>query len=245
MELVNTGRSDIVINGGESREPWAVAIRNQYGPLSQFVRKFNTTQQKYCLDNVRKAVFGHLPTFGRVAAAYGEKAFACYINTHLTAVVMKMGEEQPMDAVDIQSLAESIIESRKGRVLCFTTVLGFFHALKTGEYDIYGRLTPFKVMEAFRKYCDKMATEEDKYLREREEVEAKIAFEKSRTRSVSWKEYAALRRINDRDCMSYAARTAQEYRDTKSGVVAFLECVKRLTDILSFVSDLMQIKKIS
>lgn len=245
MELINTGRRELMQPGARSGEPWAVAIREQYGPIEGFVRRFGIDQQKYCLENVGKAVMNHLPTFGRVAAAYGEKAFSAFINTHLTSVILKMGEERRMDAIDIQSVSEAIIESRHGRTLCFTTVLGFFHALKTGEYDIYGQLTPFKIMEAFRKCCDKMAALEDKYFREREDFERKLEFEKSRQRAISWEQYAAMKGIKDRNCHAYAQRLVKEEREALNGAGVFLGLMKNLVFMVSIVSDLIKIKKIS
>ncbi len=245
MELTNTGRGEVMQTGAQSNEPWAVAIRGQYGPMERFIRRFSVNQQKYCLENVGKAVQGHLPTFGRVAAAYGEKTFAAFINTHLTSVVLKMGEDRRMDAVDMQSVSEAIVESRKGRVLCFTTVLGFFHALKTGEYDIFGQLTPFKIMEAFRKYCDKMAVVEDKLLREREDFERRLEFEKSTRMSVNWEQYAAMRGIKDKDYMTYTARTAREYRESKALALLFLGLAKELVSTVLFVSGLAKERKIS
>ena len=180
MELIKSNRNTGLVK--VSHEPWALAIRTQYGELPDFVTKFSTKVQRYCAQNMVKAVEDDLPTFGRIIATYGQEGIAGLINTHLTEAVVMMGEDRDVDPYDVQFIASAIVESERFRLLRFPTVLGFFHLLKCGEFDIYGKVTPRKVLEAFRKYA---VTAQEK--------ENRIAYEKEqRDRREEWDRHAAL-----------------------------------------------------
>ena len=244
MELTTARRDLSHMSVGDGKS-WALAIRQRYGDLQSFAMRFPPAVQAVCASNTKRAVENDVATFGRIVATYGEREMAGLISTHIADAIIFMGEEGDVDPNDIRFTAESICSGERFRTLRFPSIFGFFHLLKTGEFDIYGKVTPRKILEAFRKYAERQQAKEDRFAYEKQCREEEAERKARSAGAVSWKEYATLRGIKDRDYMSYAARTAREYRDAKSGVMVFLECVKSLTDILSFVSDLMQIKKIS
>lgn len=166
MELIHTNPRAAAIT--TTRQPWAVAIRERYGALPDFASKFSPRAQKYCAQNMVKAVRMRFPSFGRIVITYGEAGIAALVATHITDAILRMGEDRDVDSYDVQFIAEAICQSERFRSLRFTTILGFFHLLKCGEFDIYGKVTPHKVLEALRKYADEAEAKENRILIELE-----------------------------------------------------------------------------
>lgn len=167
MELIRTNRDTQLTTARQ--EPWALAIREQYGDLPTFAAKFSIQQQKYCARNMVKAVENNLPTLARIIGTYGEEGVSGIINTHITDAILRMGEDRDVDPADVQFIAEAICEGDRFRILRWPTILGFFHLLKCGEFDIYGKVTPRKVLEAFRKYAIDAKAKENRIAYEKEQ----------------------------------------------------------------------------
>ena len=219
------------------QEPWAVAIREKYGELPAFAAKFTPAVQKYCARNIAKAVEDDLPTFGRIVSTYGEKGIAGLINTHMTEAILRMGEDRDVDPADVQFISEAICESDRFRLLRLPSVFGFFHLLKCGEFDIYGKVTPRKILEAFRKYAIDQQARENRIAYEKEDREAREEATRHAASTISWEEYAARHGIPEEDWGTYAQRQAREYQERQRFWANVGDLIHRLTATMTFIAD--------
>lgn len=216
MELTPSRRGTTALTT-TSQEPWAIAIREQYGALPAFGARFSPKVQKYCAQNMAKAIEGNLPTFGRIVAAYGEEGIATLIAAHISDALLRLGEERDADPYDVRFTAGAICQSERFRLLRFTTVLGFFHLLKCGEFDIYGRVTPRRILEAFRKYAIEAQAQENRLAYEKACREKEAEMERDRQEAISWEQYAASKGLPDASLMDYAIRVIQEGKPDSAG----------------------------
>lgn len=246
MELIPSNRRRQETGLALREQPWAVAIRKTYGELPAFAAKFTPTVQKYCARNVVKAVEDDLPTFGRIITTYGEKGIAGIINTHMTEAILRMGEDRDVDPADVQFIAEAICESDRFKLLRFPSIFGFFHLLKCGEFDIYGKVTPRKILEAFRKYAIEQQARENRIAYEKECREAdeerdrwtREAREQTGPNPLKdWEAYAAERGLPDKDLISYINREAREYREARAFWSNLAELIARFRAIICFIAE--------
>lgn len=216
-----------------SQKPWALAIRKQYGELPAFAAKFTPAVQKYCAANIRKAVEDELPTFGRLVNAYGEAGIAQIINAHMTDAILRMGEDRDVDPYDVQFISEAICQSERFRLLRFPSVFAFFHLLKCGEFDIYGKVTPRKILEAFRKYAIEQQARENRIAYEKECREQREERDRWAAQSSTWEDYARSRGIPDMNWAAYVCRMADQYQAQKK----FIELLFQFMAIIRFIAD--------
>lgn len=216
MELTPSRRDTTALTT-ISQEPWALAIREEYGSLPAFAARFTPQVQKYCAQNMVKAVENNLPTFGRIVSTYGEEGIGAIVATHMTDAILRMGEDRDVDPYDVQFIASAICESERFKTLRFTTVLGFFHLLKCGEFDIYGKVTPRKILEAFRKYAIEAQAQENRLAYEKACREKEAEMERDRQEAISWEQYAASKGLPDASLMDYAIRVIQEGKPDSAG----------------------------
>lgn len=216
MELTPSRRDTTALTT-ISQEPWALAIREEYGSLPAFAARFTPQVQKYCAQNMVKAVENNLPTFGRIVSTYGEEGIGAIVATHMTDAILRMGEDRDVDPYDVQFIASAICESERFKTLRFTTVLGFFHLLKCGEFDIYGKVTPRKILEAFRKYAIEAQAKENRIAYEKACREKEAEMERHRQEAISWKQHAASKGLPDASLMDYAIRVIQEGEPNSAG----------------------------
>lgn len=239
MEFMPSRRQETALTT-TSQEPWALAIREQYGQLPAFAARFTPKVQKYCAQNMVKAVENNLPSFGRIVSTYGEEGISAIVATHMTDAILRMGEDRDVDPYDVQFIASAICESERFKTLRFTTVLGFFHLLKCGEFDIYGKVTPRKILEAFRKYAIEAQAKENRIAYEKECREQEAERDRSRANAVSWEEFAASKGIPDASFMAYAARMAREEQARKDFWKNFADMLYTLVSIIAFIADWQQ-----
>lgn len=252
MELINSNRQEkglVVAN----QDPRAVAIRERYGDLASFTTRYSPAKQRQCYQNVAKAVEAGAPTFCAIKRAYGDQAIIAFVKTHVAEAIIRMGEDRDVDPADVQFIAEAIIDSERTQTLTLASVLGFFYRLKCGEFDIYGKVTPRKVLEAFRKYATEQQAKENRIAFEQEQRLKAEEDERHRRESVSWEEFAERNGIDPEGGMAgYIARQAAEYREKKrleelrkqppGKLIA--EAITSLTSVISFVVEYCRIKKI-
>ena len=236
MELIPSNRRQETGLATRSQQPWAIAIRETYGELPAFTKKFTPAAQRYCAANTRKAVEDSLPTFGRIVATYGEKGIASIINTHITEAIARMGEDRDVDPYDVQFIAEAICESDRFKTLRFPSIFGFFHLLKCGEFDIYGKVTPRKILEAFRKYAIDQQARENRMAYEKECREAEEERERSRAAAVKWEDYAAAHNLPDKDWASYVIRSAKEYQERQALWSNLAGALRTLIGVITFIA---------
>ena len=221
----------------KSQQPWAIAIRQTYGELPAFAAKFKPAVQKYCAKNIAKAVEDDLPTFGRIVSTYGEQGIAKLINTHMTEAILRMGEDRDVDPADVQFISEAICESDRFRLLRFPSVFGFFHLLKCGEFDIYGKVTPRKILDAFRKYAIDQQARENRLAYEKECRENKEADILHSAQAITWTEYASSHGIPEEDWGTYAQRQAREYQERQRFWANVGDLIHRFTATMTFIAD--------
>ena len=239
MELTSSRSKTALATTGQ--EPWALAIRKSYGNLPAFATKFSPAVQKYCAQNMLKAVENDLPTFGRIVSTYGEEGVGALVATHMTDAILRMGEDRDVDPHDVQFIAEAICQSDRFKTLRFTTVIGFFHFLKCGEFDIYGKVTPRKILEAFRKYAIEAQAKENRIAYEKDCREAEAAREQARAHSVTWEQYAAANDIKDPSFAAYLARTSREHIARRDFWKNLADMVKKFSRLIAYIA--IELKK--
>lgn len=236
MELTPSRRDTTALTT-ISQEPWALAIREEYGSLPAFAARFTPKVQKYCAQNMVKAVENNLPSFGRIVRTYGEEGIGAIVATHMTDAILRMGEDRDVDPYDVQFIASAICESERFKTLRFTTVLGFFHLLKCGEFDIYGKVTPRKILEAFRKYAIEAQAKENRIAYEKDCREAEAERERSRANAISWEEFAKSHGIPDGDIASYMIRKGHEAAARRRFWKDLSNLIYTLCSIITFIAD--------
>ena len=237
MEIIKSNRAETALATTGSQAPWALAIREEFGQLPDFALRFAPKAQKYCAQNMVKAVENNLPNFARIIATYGEPGIAGLINTHITDAVIKMGEEGDVDPYDVQFIAEAITGSERFRTLRFTTVLGFFHLLKCGEFDIYGKVTPRKILEAFRKYAVEAQAKENRIAYEMEQRQAEAERREWAKTRVSWQEWATGQGITDPDPQTYFQRMMAEENARRQIWKVIADLIQTITTVISLCLD--------
>lgn len=251
MELLPSNRrpdnSGALVQG----DPHALAVRQQYGDLPQLCKTFGTSAQRYCAQNVEKAIRGGVPTFAAIVRTYGEDGVAGLIGVHITEAILRMGEDQDVDEYDVDFIAHAICESERFRLLSMASILRFFHLLKCGEFDIYGKVTPRKILEAFRKYAIEQQARENRIAYEIEKEKKAQTDEEARRNAVSWEEWAASQGIDPKISFTqyFAQRMAEGRREReealkpkKSAMELFADVLAQLISVLSFVDEYMGIK---
>lgn len=190
MELLPSNRRPDNSGALVATDPRAVAVRKHYGDLPQFCTTFGITAQRYCALNVEKAIRGGVPSFAVIVRTYGEDGVAGLIGLHITEAILRMGEDQDVDEYDVDFIAHAICESERFRPLSMASILRFFHLLKCGEFDIYGKVTPRKILEAFRKYAIEQQAKENRIAYEMENERQEREREEARRNAVPWEVWA-------------------------------------------------------
>lgn len=231
MELITTTRTTALTT---TRQPdWALAIKADYGELPDFAAKFTPAVQKYCAQNMARAIEKNLPTFARIVGTYGEEGTAAIIGTHITDAILRMGEERDVDPYDVQFIAGAICESERFKLLRFTTVLGFFHLLKCGEFEIYGKVTPRKILDAFRKYAIEAQAKENRIAYEIDNAAYQRELAESRANSITWEQYAKSRGIKDKTLMGYIASQQRQHQAWE----AFAEALQTISLLVTLIAN--------
>lgn len=248
MEFLPSKRPD---NSGALTKPdsRAVAIRQEYGDLPQLCKTFGVTAQRYCAQNVEAAIRKGVPTFALIVRTYGEDGVAGLIGVHITEAILRMGEDREVDEYDVDFIAHAICESERFRLLSMASILRFFHLLKCGEFDIYGKVTPRKILEAFRKYAIEQQAKENRIAYEIEKERKAKEDEEHRRSAVSWEDFAVAHGINPEGGMvGYIMRQSKAAREAakpkKTAAELFVEFLTRLMQIISFIDELKKIKKL-
>lgn len=184
-----------------SDEKNAVAVRGRYGGAAQLSRAFSPRLQSYCDDNLTLAVGGSCPTLGLLIAAYGPEVVQALVACHITDLVSQMGEQTDMTPDDINATARSMCASQRLRLLTMASVAAFFNRMKCGEYPIYGRVSPRKLMEAANRYAEAAAERESKARDAMARQEHSAMLDRMEREGVTWAEYCAIRGI-DKDTKS-------------------------------------------
>ncbi len=226
MEFSLTTRPTAQVLKPTSTAPWAIEIVNKFGDFAKFMAKFSVDTQRYCATNMERAVALQLPSFGRIIATYGEANIAAIIKLFIKEAIIRMGEDRDLDPYDLQFIAEGICQNDRIRILRFTTVFGFFHHLKCGEFDIYGHLTPRKVLEVMRKWAENAKQAEERLAAKYEDIHRAEEQERHRAEAIPWSEYARRHGIEEPDIITYIqnrCREANERRERIRGIGTALE----------------------
>ena len=228
-------------------DPRAVAVRRQYGDILQFSKTFGVTAQRYCARNVEKAVRSGVPTFAVIVRTYGEDGVAGLIGLHITEAILRMGEDQDVDEYDVDFIAHAICESERFRLLSMASILRFFHLLKCGEFDIYGKVTPRKVLEAFRKYAIDQQAKENRIAYEMEKERQEQEREEARRNAVPWEVWAESQGIDP--SIGFQGWLAQKFKETKEAgqrkslAILFIEAMTTLIQVITFIDEYMKSEK--
>lgn len=165
---------------------WTTAIQARYGNTEKMLTAFGVNNQRYCALNTERALRGGVPSMARMCVTYGDAIVAGLLTGHLTAAVDNLGEDRDMTDGDIRRTAMAMCDIERVRLLNFSSVIGFFYRLRNGEFEIFGKMTPRKILEAMQRYAHEQHEYENR-LRRRIETEATEAAEAERLRqSTPW-----------------------------------------------------------
>ncbi len=165
---------------------WTTAIQARYGNTEKMLTAFGVNNQRYCALNTERALRGGVPSMARMCVTYGDAIVAGLLTVHLTAAVDNLGEDRDMTDGDIRRTAMAMCDIERVRLLNFSSVIGFFYRLRNGEFEIFGKMTPRKILEAMQRYAREQHEYENR-LRRRIETEAAEAAEAERLRqSTPW-----------------------------------------------------------
>lgn len=153
MELINNRSTLPTIR---LSNPLAIAVADKYGPAEHFIRKFNPDKAGYCARHLPEAIANDCPAMVVAVMAYGEPSITALLITHISATVVRMGEEMQMTPEDVRFIAEGILGNEKARLLTMAGILGFFYRMACGEFKIYGAITPRKFLECFNEYAEQL-----------------------------------------------------------------------------------------
>ena len=224
-------------------DPRALAVRQQYGDLPQLCKTFGISAQRYCAKNVEKAVRSGVPTFAVIVRTYGEDGVAGLIGLHITEAILRMGEDQDVDEYDVDFIAHAICESERFRLLSMASILRFFHLLKCGEFDIYGKVTPRKILEAFRKYAVEQQAKENRIAYEIEQERMHREQEEARKNAVSWEQFCENKGIDLKKyptMMAYFHRKAAEEKAKAELPRLIAELIQTFVSVITFIDGYLK-----
>lgn len=195
--ILTTTRNIPAENLPVKSEPWMLAIKGQFGEYKDFRDRFFAKPDTwgFCASDkgLRRAIEldDRMPSLTRACRTYGTANVKNLIGAHVSAAIIAMGEQEKFNPFDAQNAAALIVECKRWRHLKFSTVLGFFHALTTAEYKIYGSVTPRKILEVYQQYCERAheREHEERCRIEKEREEAERAAYEAKCRP--WEERAA------------------------------------------------------
>lgn len=250
MELLNSNNrrpdTQLQISGAlipTTTDRRAIAIRQQYGDMAQLCRTFSVDAQRYCALNVEKAIRNGVPTFVSIVNTYGEDGVSALIGGHITDAIVRMGEERDIDPYDVDFIARAICESERFRLLSMASILRFFHLLKCGEFDIYGKVTPRKILEAFRKYAVGQQAKENRIAYEIEQERMHREREEARKNAVSWEQYAENNGIDLKKyptMLAYFHRRAVEEKAKAELPLKIAEFLQTLISVITFIDGYLK-----
>lgn len=250
MELLNSNNSrpntQLQISGGlvpTTADSRAIAIRQQYGNMAQLCKTFSVDAQRYCALNVEKAIRNGVPTFVSIVNAYSEDGVAALIGGHITDAIVRMGEERDIDPYDVDFISRAICESERFRLLSMASILRFFHLLKCGEFDIYGKVTPRKILEAFRKYAVEQQAKENRIAYEIEQERMHREQEEARKNAVSWEQFCENKGIDLKKyptMMAYFHRKAAEEKAKAELPRLIAELIQTFVSVITFIDGYLK-----
>ena len=250
MELLNSNNSrpntQLQISGGlvpTTADSRAIAIRQQYGNMAQLCKTFSVDAQRYCALNVEKAIRNGVPTFVSIVNTYGEDGVAALIGGHITDAIVRMGEERDIDPYDVDFISRAICESERFRLLSMASILRFFHLLKCGEFDIYGKVTPRKILEAFRKYAVEQQAKENRIAYELEQERMHREQEEARKNAVSWEQFCENKGIDLKKyptMMAYFHRKAAEEKAKAELPRLIAELIQTFVSVITFIDGYLK-----
>lgn len=250
MELLNSNNSrpntQLQISGGlvpTTADSRAIAIRQQYGNMAQLCKTFSVDAQRYCALNVEKAIRNGVPTFVSIVNTYGEDGVAALIGGHITDAIVRMGEERDIDPYDVDFISRAICESKRFRLLSMASILRFFHLLKCGEFDIYGKVTPRKILEAFRKYAVEQQAKENRIAYEIEQERMHREQEEARKNAVSWEQFCENKGIDLKKyptMMAYFHRKAAEEKAKAELPRLIAELIQTFVSVITFIDGYLK-----
>lgn len=252
MELLNSNNSrpntQLQISGGlvpTTADSRAIAIRQQYGDMAQLCKTFSVDAQRYCALNVEKAIRNGVPTFVSIVNTYGEDGVAALIGGHITDAIVRMGEERDIDPYDVDFISRAICESERFRLLSMASILRFFHLLKCGEFDIYGKVTPRKILEAFRKYAVEQQAKENRIAYEIEQERMHREQEEARKNAVSWEQFCENKGIDLKKyptMMAYFHLKAAEEKAKAELPRLIAELIQTFVSVITFIDGYLKDK---
>lgn len=135
------------------------------------VARFGEEHQFYMsIDSAKPSA--STPSMVLAMLTYGEDAIVRQLRMRTRFMVLRMDTELLNDE-EIASIAMAIASDKRGRVLGYDLVLGFFDAIEHGEYELYA-FKPRNIIEAWGKYVKSAAAEQER-LKQRAESERREA----------------------------------------------------------------------
>lgn len=194
MELTTSNRRMTPVSASN---PLARDIVGRYGPAQEFISRFSPDKAGYCARHLPQAVSAGCPSLALVSAAYGDETVVALLLTHVSAVILRMGEESTLTAGDARFIAEGIAGNGNARLLSVAGVLAFFHRMACGEMRMYGTPTPRKFLECFGRYAEETLNTERRLRLEADNERQRQQRQRHSETAMTFEEYKRLRNLGE------------------------------------------------
>lgn len=179
-----------------SAEPWAVALRDEYGSVDNLFKTFAPASTGgYACDTTAAAL---TPSVVRLCKSYGNRTIATLFSMHIAAALAAMVSETPSFTTDdINRAAAHVATDDRIRTTPIGVVLAFFHRAAAMRYRLYGQPTPYKLLQALQEHLPALQAAAQSAQREQEAAAAREADRRHAAAAMNWEQYAASRGITD------------------------------------------------
>lgn len=180
-----------------SNEKWAVDIRKRYGSTQELFRTMSVDRAIVYHSNLALAIASDTPNLVRLAKSYGDDVVSALLEVHITSAIISMGEENDAEPNDVKCIAQGMLHNDTIRMLNMASILSFFARLKCGEFKIYGKVTPRKIMEVMNEYAEVAIEREERIVRDLEKLRADQEWQKHQASAISFEEYKKAKGYGD------------------------------------------------
>lgn len=194
MQLTTTTRNR-PSNDGENLLPSVSKVDNprtraliaSCGTAEQYFGFLLPSHLSYINEHTRSArANGKSPELVKLMQAYGEQPVVA--NLLLFTEYTKLMLGQDWTQADCMIIAKTIADTAEARLLWYTNLLGFFHWLISGHYQLY-KSRPANVLNAFQAYAKIAMAQQQEMQRQFDDAEKQANYERSLANAMTFEEY--------------------------------------------------------
>lgn len=180
-----------------SNEEWAKTIRKRYGSTQELFRTMSVDRAMTYHTNLPQAIASDTPTLVRLHKSYGDDVTTALLEVHITSAIISSGEENDAEPSDVKLIAQAILQNSNIKRLNMASILSFFVRFKCGEFKIYGKVTPRKIMEVMNEYAEVAIEREERIVRDLEKLRADQEWQKHQASAISFEQYKKAKGYGD------------------------------------------------